>query len=289
MSGIGWSRPVRAVCFDSSAFSQLWRSKSVEQRRLHRVRRRLGSAKHGRQPRVAIGSALILGIARIRPRELGRKELTLPRSLPEARFLKDARRRTLAEIEAATVRDSSLFVSEEFQRARLEGAAPMPEMWEAEEDALMSEKQTFADEERKSRDGILSDVSRQAELARQVTGWYSDPEATMSEWARDNMRSRRDDLGLPEDEIVWPDPQSLPTIWGTWAYRTAQIHLSNRDARAVSPNDLPDWKQHAAAMHAAVLVVDDKKFRAIAEVALPPKPEMITSEEFIRRMLVTAS
>lgn len=276
---------MRTIYFDSSAFSQLWRSKNWRPRELLRARRRLLSKLFGARPRIIIGPTLISEIARIHGRELGQEELAFLRALPDARFLKDVRERVKAELQAVRGEPNSPFVTPEFQRALLDKATRMPEMWAAEDAQLHEDKRVFINEERKARDGILSDAGGQQEVATNVRRWFADSEATTVDWAQGFMERNLSDLGLGSDRSAWPDPRGVPTIWGICAYRTAQIMLSNRDARKIDGNDLPDWRHYASAMHADCLVVDDLKFRAIAKASSPPKPEIVTSDELLELVL----
>ena len=224
---------------------------------------------------------MVTEMARISTSEMVRVELEFLRGLPDACFLKSIPDRICAEVLSSRGSDASVFLSPNMQSALLNGATRMPEMWDAERMLLAEQQQAFVEEETAIRKGVLDSVGGQENLAGKIKDWFADPVKVTADAARAFMRRNHREFVLGEDENEWPQPESLPTVWGMSAYRAARTYLLNRDGRRIDANDFQDWGHYAAAMHADLLVTSDAKFRAVVAFCPPPKPRTVSFEDWV--------
>lgn len=170
------------------------------------------------------------------------------------------------------------------------------QIWWEMRRAMEEDKERFLTWNRKA-EGKVNDwepdrVKRSRLLA---ADWDVDKHGIVARWIRGRMQHQRVLLGLPVDKRLWPRPDRLPTLWCYWAYLIARSKV-----RETSPNplklkdsDVADWGHYAAAAHCDEFVTSDgisrrsgdiKGFLQIAREAPSPKPEILSLDEWVRRM-----
>lgn len=243
------------------------------------MQRRLRSPIYAARPTIAIGGPLLDEMMPTRGQVQFQEKVEFLRALPEFRIPRATLESIRLEVaDAMQGTTSAMFYEVEDNRLVLEGLAEEGAMESVRQ--MKANKDLFGRREKQARSGLAETVGTQKNMAAVVQEWFKDPTTVIDEWARDEMRRRVRQFGLPRNELRWPSPRDLPTVWHMWAYRCARIFLLNRDGRAIDQNDYVDWEHYWSAAHCDVLVVDDRGFRQVVELCPPPKPRLLSFAEW---------
>jgi hypothetical protein len=160
-------------------------------------------------------------------------------------------------------------------------------VWSEERRTLREAKATFLDWERDADKRIEEwHPDRKDRATRLDADWRRDKRGILVRWVRGRMQKEWKSLGLPADQTRWPHPQSLPTLWCSWAYRITRnmIMQTSPHPRKQQAGDFVDWCHYQTAAHAAEFVTSDARFLEIATAAPGPKPEFMRLDEWIHRL-----
>lgn len=124
---------------------------------------------------------------------------------------------------------------------------------------------------------LVTPVRFQGKTAERATReWWTDPEATVKDWADDYLAKSKTHFDLPDDTSLWPDPVALPTIRAIVVSNLARIYMQLAEHRRISEGDEHDSHHYAAASYANTFVSEDAAFRAIL-AQIPQNPVKVST------------
>jgi len=156
--------------------------------------------------------------------------------------------------------------------------------------------QRAADMRRQTEEFKREEEARRADVRREVVAspnirrpiavesrdWWAAAEQRIDEWVRESWATDAKDYGLPADAESWPQPSTIPTVWGMFAFKMARMHLNIGENRRVDGSDFHDAHHYVAASYAKVLVTDDARFRQTCELIPTTQFGVIGLDEFVR-------
>jgi hypothetical protein len=161
-------------------------------------------------------------------------------------------------------------------------------MWVDEREFVKDGKSILVQEEGEAKvriDAAYPNVEKRVQ--RLTDDWRGDRRGILSEWVRGKMRRDRTFLGLPPDTTTWPEPEQVPTLWCHWAYRITRDILIEilPEPPGRKPSDFVDLGHYQSGAHVDEFVTRDADLLLFAKEAPGPKPEFLTLEEWVARLL----
>lgn len=160
-------------------------------------------------------------------------------------------------------------------------------LFEGERIWVKGAKKSWVQYERDAKARIDANHSDLDERKTQLTAaWQDDSHGLIHQFVHNVMISTREQLGLPDDDCTWPDPQVLRTLWCSWAYlltRAVLIEILETPPKR-NPSDVVDWLHYQSAAYADEFVTSDNDFLTIIREAPGPKPEILSLEEWVARL-----
>lgn len=161
-------------------------------------------------------------------------------------------------------------------------------MFAGEREFIKHGKSVFVDEEAGAMKRIDIAYPNLEERKRRLTeDWQADSHGTISRWVRERMAKDRDSYGLPRDPTTWPDPEQVPTLWAHWAYRITRdilIEILPKPPERKA-SDFGDLCHYQSGAHVTEFVTRDVDLLLFARAAPGPKPEFLTLERWVERLL----
>jgi hypothetical protein len=278
------SRP--KVYLDKNAFSLLWKCKRIPDRDLLRLRRRLCSRQYASRPNLVLSQWLLREMApRLEHHQVERQislELDFLASVPSFLLLKAPLDVITSEVHGALTGGSADVFFDEGWEFPLD----VVDTWTSELQGLRADGSVFESHARQAVERIHGIFPDRGALAKRFTKELNDdPDLAVTNTALRTMRESWQRLGLPKDEALWPAPKALPSVWARAAFSTVFAQLSTRDQRKPKANDFLDWCHFIAAAHADDFVTNDSWTRRVAASCPPPKPGVVSFEEWAERVL----
>lgn len=263
-------------------------------------------------PSLSVGQAealrqhLIAKAQRDRPVALGSPSL-LQELLPLQRSNPDLYTRLVRLLFAVVGQNwlrplNELHVAEATHGGRLGGRAPflpigtrrrMRELTESPADVLA----VVQDTQRGIDDFVVGQARAQAEVTgRLAEANDGDPVALLpllrewwnnldiADWVKDIAASGVDRGLVAGDSVSTVSSATVPSAWHFTSFKLARIRMNIGEGERVQPSDYADAEHYAAAVYADVLVTEDRKFTASADLLVPDRPFSIeTFQEFAAR------
>lgn len=273
---------------DTNAASNLFRPGAADDVRVRAADMLIDEARGG--SRIAFSVAILDELAAVAKHDRGLfdritgflwlGEDRLLRSTYDLAHLEVAARRRLVDREPFESRD----VRRDVRRWYGQGA------FLAERAAdVRRQTEEFKREEEARRADVRRQVAASPQIRRPIAvesrDWWATAEQRIGEWVRESWKTDARDYGLSEDPASWPQPWTIPTVWGMFAFKMARMHLNIGENRRVDGSDFHDAHHYVAASYAEVLVTDDARFRQTCEL-IPTTPfRVVGLDEFVRSVV----
>lgn len=274
------------VYLDTNAASNLFRPGAADDVRVRAAELLLDDARGGRSP-IVFSVAILDELAAVAKHDRGLfdritgflwlGETHLLRSTYDLAHLEVAARRRLVDRERFESRDIRRDVRRWYGQSAFlaERAAD-----------VRRQTEEFKREEEARRADVRRQVAASPQIRRSIAvesrDWWTTAEQRIDEWVRESWAADAKDYGLPPDAESWPQPSSIPTVWGMFAFKMARMHLNIGENRRVDGSDFHDAHHYVAASYAEVLVTDDARFRQTCELIPTTRFQVIGLEEFVR-------
>ncbi|MBK8170536.1 MAG: hypothetical protein IPK60_09345 [Sandaracinaceae bacterium] len=266
--------------FDTSAFQLLWRHKSISKETLAIVRTRL-SAKHSPSPPVLIIGMPLL--SELTPAHESSAE-HMADFRPQVEFLRACR--VEIPFDGIDAMRSELagtlpFVSKEDVALLLGGVLDDKDAVRGQLEWSKARKEVWLANEKVGRDELFAAFETQKRLGSTIAREMDQVERVVDEWYRDGVRDLAPDLGIAVDDAATVEPGRIPTLRAHCAYAVTRRYLVYRDGRKLDENDSVDHQHYNAAAHATTLIIEDSKFREIAQACPAPRQRVRSFEQWV--------